>query len=66
MCVECLEPALHVHEIVPKSINRRNWKRLDNRVTLCQRCHDRVHAEGTARWASRLRARMAYVLELFA
>ena len=52
-CVVCLAPASHVHEVRPKSLNSQ-WRAFENRVTLCATCHDKVHKEGTKKWADRL------------
>ena len=53
-CVLCKKPASHVHEIIPKSLNK-NWRAFENRVTLCAVCHNKVHEEGTQKWAEDLR-----------
>lgn len=44
-CARCMKPGAHVHEIVPKSINK-NWNKFSNRILLCASCHNDVHKGG--------------------
>ena len=55
LCVLCFAPAAHVHEIVPKSKSPTDWQDVENRVTLCASCHEKVHAEGPHKYESLLR-----------
>lgn len=64
-CVVCLSPASMVHHIIPRSLAPGDIDDPDNLVPLCWVCHDRIHREGTARWALRLRAQATHLLALF-
>lgn len=52
-CVVCGEQAVTIHEISPKSLNPR-WREFDNRVPLCNECHDWAHSIGTRHSASEI------------
>lgn len=55
-CAVCRRGTRILHEIVPKSLARFDWKVWWNRIALCPDCHTRVHDEGSQNWAERLRA----------
>ena len=49
-CVLCGQPAVTIHEIKPRSHNILHWKDVDNRVTICNLCHEKVHKTGWSKW----------------
>jgi len=53
-CVVCGAPYDTVHEIIPKSKMPKGWQAVENRVTVCYSCHDRIHREGTRKWKEML------------
>ena len=32
-----------VHELIPRSLAPKSWKKIENRVVLCAVCHTKVH-----------------------
>lgn len=46
-CVRCLQPAVTLHEIRPKSLNPKTWMNSENRVPICAKCHSWAHERGT-------------------
>lgn len=48
-CIRCRRQSNTVHEKKPKSLEP-NWDTVENRVVLCNECHDQVHAEGAMNW----------------
>lgn len=44
-CVRCHRPAIVLHELDPKS-KKINWKEKDNRISLCNDCHEWAHRIG--------------------
>lgn len=46
--------AVTVHEIVPKSLRPRDWWVYENRIAVCNECHETIHREGTRKWKQRL------------
>ena len=67
-CVRCRRPAVHVHEIQPKSLLPGDrWKVWTNRVSLCFRCHEWAHLNGTNHSAPDLeRLRLQRLQEYYA
>jgi len=54
-CLRCrCSNILCVHEIEPKSVCL-NWKRDDNQITLCSRCHEEIHAGGALNYVEELK-----------
>ena len=53
-CLICLRKAVTLHEIVPKSKRPKDWMEDENRVPVCARCHDMIHADGSAVWRDKL------------
>jgi 5-methylcytosine-specific restriction endonuclease McrA len=45
ICVICYGKASCIHELIPRSKNPKGWNTLDNRVTLCQFCHQMIHSK---------------------
>ena len=45
-CIRCLQPAVTLHEISPKSLNL-NWNTPENKVPICAKCHSWAHERGT-------------------
>lgn len=43
-----------VHEIHPRSQRPKTWRKLDNRVLLCNECHEKIHREGANKWVETL------------
>ena len=43
-CLLCFKPAWTVHEIIPRSAGKKALE-FDNRVVLCNDCHDKVHSK---------------------
>ena len=54
-------PATTIHEIEPRSIRPTDWWELDNMISLCAECHQKVHNEGTKKWRSVLRGKRVFV-----
>jgi 5-methylcytosine-specific restriction endonuclease McrA len=54
-CALCPKHYDCFHEIVPKS-RRKNWHTLDNTVTLCKDCHEKVHRDGTSNYRDQLQS----------
>lgn len=54
-CIVCSRPCVAIHEIEPRSRRPQDWSEEANRVPLCAACHARVHMDGAATWADRLR-----------
>lgn len=48
-------PTKVVHEIEPKSLRPKDWEAEDNRIPLCNKCHDWAHRVGTRNSAPILR-----------
>lgn len=46
-CVRCLQSAVTLHEIRPKSLNPKSWNTSDNKVPICAKCHNWAHERGT-------------------
>ena len=46
--------AIVLHEIVPKSKRPKTWQEPLNRIPLCAKCHDMIHAVGASKWKGRL------------
>ena len=65
-CVVCSKWADTIHEIVPKSIAPKTWMVLENRVPLCNQCHELAHLKGTRNSADGLRALRKQRLEEYA
>lgn len=45
-CIMCNHPATDVNEIVPRSRSKKSILNWENRVTLCQNCHNEYHKNG--------------------
>lgn len=45
-CIMCNHPATDVNEIVPRSRSKKSILNWENRVTLCQVCHNEYHKNG--------------------
>lgn len=61
-CGMCrIKPAITLHEIKPKSLEPRNWRRKKNRIPLCAECHETVHKNGTRNFAQLLIERVEEV-----
>lgn len=43
-----------IHEIYPRSQRPKMWMKTENRVLLCNECHDTIHREGSALWITKL------------
>ena len=63
-CVRCSKPSNIVHEIVPRSVDPRNWIAVSNRVLLCGGCHEFIHQRGAMNFVDELRECQARVLGL--
>lgn len=47
-CLDCLvKDAVTLHELVPKSLAPKTWREPENRVPLCNSCHQKAHRMGT-------------------
>lgn len=46
-CVRCRTRAVTLHEICPKSRCPKNWQEKENRVPVCNNCHEWAHRRGT-------------------
>ena len=46
-CARSGDPAIVLHEIVPKSKRPKTWNTPGNRIPLCNDCHLLAHAKGT-------------------
>ena len=54
-CLRCRRSNnLCVHEITPKSVCT-DWKREDNQITLCSKCHTEIHAGGALNYVEELK-----------
>ena len=43
-CILCRATfGVTVHELIPRSLAPKSWKRIDNRVCLCNDCHTKIH-----------------------
>ena len=43
-CILCRATfGVTVHELIPRSLAPKSWKRIDNRVCLCASCHTKIH-----------------------
>lgn len=43
-CIICNSTwGVTVHEITPKSLAPKTWMSIDNRVVLCNNCHEKIH-----------------------
>jgi uncharacterized protein with PIN domain len=45
-CIMCSQPATEINEIIPRSRNKKSILNWENRVTLCQGCHNEYHKNG--------------------
>ena len=52
-CVVCQHPGNCIHEIIPRS-HGEGTMATENRVVLCDACHDKVHHDGALKWQFRL------------
>lgn len=64
-CALCFGRASAMHEIVPRSKKPDNLFDLENRVPLCETCHDLVHTKGTRKMEERLKSSRASLAALF-
>jgi len=64
ICVICLGQAAHVHEIIPRSVNPKDWWKVENRVTLCSYCHEEIHKKGAMNYVDFLQMRRQIMLDL--
>lgn len=60
-CIRCRRVSNTIHEKVPKSLNP-NWDTLENRVVLCDECHELVHSQGAMNWLDTLNSLQESVL----
>lgn len=57
-CILCgTRDAVTLHEIIPKSKNIKHWQDPENRVPVCNECHDKIHKRGARKFAAFLRQR---------
>lgn len=43
-CILCRATyGVTVHELTPRSLAPKTWKKIDNRVCLCNECHTKIH-----------------------
>lgn len=57
-CILCrTRQAVTLHEILPKSKNIKHWKDPENRVPVCNECHDTIHRRGARKFATLLKQR---------
>ncbi len=63
ICVVRGQPAVTIHEIIPRSHNIDHWMDAENRVTVCAECHENIHRTGWSTWADILRADSAQLLD---
>ena len=50
LCEDCLlqnryEPAVHVHHVVPRDVDRSKELMMNNLKSLCHSCHSRIHGD---------------------
>ena len=64
-CIVCGQKAVTLHEIVPKSKAPKTWMKSENRVPLCNFCHERNHKYGTRRSRERLNFLRIRLLDLY-
>jgi len=64
LCVLCYAPAAHVHEIRPRSADPTGWMELENRVTLCASCHEKVHSENPKKYEATITAARTTLLSM--
>jgi len=55
----------HVHEIVPKSQYLGDPLVIENRCTLCQQCHEEIHATGAVNHIKSLTEKRDRFLEIY-
>ena len=63
-CGRCIvNPAVCIHEIEPKSLCH-DWQVFENRIPLCNECHEIVHKDGATNHIEELRAARLVALSL--
>lgn len=45
-CAICYYPAVTIHEIVPRSRRPKDWWDIDNMISVCAKCHEKIHSHG--------------------
>lgn len=61
-CVMCWGEAVTIHEIIPRSKAPRTWDRDDNKVALCNDCHEKIHRKGAMNFVDELKERRGIAL----
>ena len=64
-CIRCNQPAVTVHEIVPRSYGKIAYK-AENRVSLCNKCHNYIHQHGAINFKDELTQLRKDFLEKYA
>lgn len=55
-CIWCgFRKAVTLHEIVPKSKRPKTWMQPENRVPVCNICHELFHARGASKFSDTLK-----------
>ena len=52
--MDCGRKAVTLHEIVPKSLRPKDWNAPENRVPVCNECHNMIHHNGTRKYRTQL------------
>lgn len=64
-CLICFQPYEVIHHINPKSSRPKDFDVEENLAPLCNSCHEKVHADGAAKWIRPLELLRKVRLEYF-